>query len=361
MVRDIDRSKLKYSASPHAPDWAKDPAKKDMPSERVITSFEKPIPEGPEPEGLTAKATSSRYGVRGGTQGEKDGPFRPTVEQIEAILWEEATSDLRVYALVDGYWAHGLYGRLLASPDLSWAHMYHGHVALNRIQDAPFIIGLKRGHKLTRWLIEEGWGSGWGIFFTASTRRARDYYGTPKVWDKHFLRVNEELVKLGCLVEGDTDPLWVMRAHFRRFGLVEFEDDGRVVFFRYHDPAVLHTYIPSCTNRELLHFFGPVRHYFAEGYCEVESLNRPDLYCRFAARLNIPELSEHPLKLKDPPMRYDGWCFSLRDNSKAAIERGSASHEYSQRERGFVPMIRKGQIERFIAVQLYIQNYIIER
>jgi len=59
---------------------------------------------------------------------------------------------------MDGFWAKGLYSRLCAAKDLSWAHMFHSSVALQRIQDAPFLIGLKRGHRLTKWLVEEGWG-----------------------------------------------------------------------------------------------------------------------------------------------------------------------------------------------------------
>lgn len=211
--------------------------------ERKITSFGKPILEGDEAISPYGENSPSENEISNQLQSLNDEGFKPSVEQIEKILWKEASDDIHVYCIMDGYWATGLYGRLLNSSDISWAHMFQGDVATRNIQEAPFIIALKRGHKLTKWLIEEGWGQGWGIYFTASTYKAHLLYGNPRIFDKRFLFSNEEQLKLGNLTQGEEDPLWTMRRHFRQFSDVYLESQNKIVDFRYYDPATLKIYL----------------------------------------------------------------------------------------------------------------------
>jgi len=51
--------------------------------------------------------------------------------------------------------------------------------------------------------------------------------------------------------------------HFRRFLMVETED-GKKLYFRFYDPRVLRTFLPSCDTAQLSDFFGPVKYFFAE-------------------------------------------------------------------------------------------------
>lgn len=76
-------------------------------------------------------------------------------------------------------------------------------------------------------LVAEGWGGSWGVYLTCS------------------------------------QPFAEVRKHLRRFLLVNLPD-GRQVYFRYYDPRVLRTYLPTCTPAELTHFFGPIKRCFAE-------------------------------------------------------------------------------------------------
>ena len=266
----VDEKKIKYSDSPFAPDWAKDPALRD----RTITSFGKPLPltnDLPSPfdeQSDVNDKTDPNY-----NQTSSDAGVHPTVEQIEDILWQDTDEDIQVYCIMDGYWADGLYGRLLNSPDLSWAHMFQGDVATRNVQQAPFIIALKRGHKLTKWLIEEGWGKGWGIYFTASTKKADLLYGTPLVHDKRFLPSNEEQLKLGNLVNGQEDPLWKMRRHFRQFSDVYLEGENKIVDFRYYDPWVLSIYISTCDLTARKRFFNSITNFYTDGYADNKKNN----------------------------------------------------------------------------------------
>jgi len=156
----------------------------------------------------------------------------PTIEQWAEFLWRGTDSDNRLYCIMDGSWAAGLYGRLLNNPDISWAHLFQGDVATRNVQQAPFIIALKPEHKLTRWLFEQGFRQGWGIYFMVSTIKAKRHYGAPPIHDKRFLPSNADDVKLGNLVGGEEDVLWAIRRHFRQFSDVLMEDSGKIVDFR---------------------------------------------------------------------------------------------------------------------------------
>ena len=48
--------------------------------------------------------------------------------------------------------------------------------------------------------------------------------------------------------------------------MVELEDekDEKEVYFRFYDPRVLRTFLPTCTPEETTEFFGPVRSYLVE-------------------------------------------------------------------------------------------------
>ncbi len=252
---------VKYSESPFAPDWARDPALRATKNADFSPSISKI-------DGANHLSNDREVDKKGetGNQTSSEEPFRPKVEQIEEILWQGADDDVRVYCIMDGYWAEGLYGRLLNSSDISWAHMFQGDVATRNVQQAPFIIALKRGHKLTRWLIEEGWGQGWGIYFTASSHKAQLLYGNPRIHDKRFLHSNEEQLKLGNLTQGPEDPLWKMRRHFRHFSDVYLESENKIVDFRYYDPSVFDVYIKSMDKDGTQQFLAPVVNAYYQEY-----------------------------------------------------------------------------------------------
>lgn len=68
-------------------------------------------------------------------------------------------------------------------------------------------------------------------------------------------------------------PAWpkAMVGHLRALFRVR-DEKGKMFFFRYYDPRVLRTYLPTCTARECRDFFGPVRSFFVEGE-EANTMN----------------------------------------------------------------------------------------
>lgn len=270
---------------------------------------------------------------------------------MENLLWSETNDDVCVYALIDGSFCFELYGRLLQI-DLSWAHMFQGGMALKEAAHAPYLVALERGHPFTRWLIEEGFGKGWGVFLAASTEAARARYGERKKYPLFHEPTNKERVKLSQS-KGLSDPIWLIREHFRHFSMVEFESDSDVVNFRYYDPAVLRTYIPTCSNYELMRFFGCVQYFIADGFCEVESLSRPHDVSIFAASFDESvDLGELEDAYRNPPMIFEYDRYDVQTEKREEIERSPVAFEPVEREGGCgLWMIRRGQQKAFLEEQ----------
>lgn len=55
-----------------------------------------------------------------------------------------------------------------------------------------------------------------------------------------------------------------VHAHLRTLFKV-YGEDKEMFYFRFYDPRVLRTYLPTCTQKECREFFGPIRSIFAEG------------------------------------------------------------------------------------------------
>jgi hypothetical protein len=75
----------------------------------------------------------------------------------------------------------------------------------------------------------------------------------------------------------------VVAAHF--VGLLRAKvPDGRTLLFRFYDPRVLASYLPTCTSAELDRVFGPCSAFLVEG-----ATGGPREYCREGGRLVVAE------------------------------------------------------------------------
>lgn len=94
---------------------------------------------------------------------------------------------------------------------------------------APYLVRLRADSHLLRLLVEEGWGAAWGIFIAWSASEKE------------------------------------VRRHLRRFLMVESEESREKMYFRFYDPRVLRTFIPTCSVRQLTELFGDVGAFLCEG------------------------------------------------------------------------------------------------
>lgn len=150
-------------------------------------------------------------------------------EQLNTYLFRQ---NYYTYAVLDGASVPDLPVKLHEMKALNIC-LYRGELAPDIVYVAPYLVHLIPGTDFTNWLLAECWGKHWGIF--AQTRLS---------------------------ITG-------MRKHFRSL-LIAYDETGKPLLFRYYDPRVFLTYLPTCTNQEAETFFGTINYYFAEAADEAQ-------------------------------------------------------------------------------------------
>jgi hypothetical protein len=113
--------------------------------------------------------------------------------------------------------------------------LYDGAKGEDLAAFGPWLVRLPPPAGLLEDLVRDGWGKSWGVYLTSEAGLAD------------------------------------VRRHLRKFLMAKLPD-GRQVYFRYYDPRVLRTYLPTCLPDEMASFFGPVRRYILEGPDPAEAM-----------------------------------------------------------------------------------------
>ncbi len=148
------------------------------------------------------------------------------VDEVKEILFKgDGTS---VYAVLDGASVPGLLDRLYGQKRPEFECLYQGELTPDLAEVSPYLVRLERDSEITQWVLGEGWGKHWGVFVLAAA------------------------------------DLLSLRKHLRRF-LIVHDSDRKPLYFRYYDPRVLRTYLPTCNEKELPEFLGPIDAFVLEG------------------------------------------------------------------------------------------------
>lgn len=135
-------------------------------------------------------------------------------------------NNAHTYAILDGASVPDLPVKLheMRPPHIC---LYRGELPPDLVYVAPYLVHLHPKSDFTSWLFAGCWGKHWGIFAQSAS------------------------------------TLTAMRKHFRSL-LTVYDETGKPMVFRFYDPRVFLTYIPTCNAAELELFFGKVNYYFAE-------------------------------------------------------------------------------------------------
>jgi hypothetical protein len=148
----------------------------------------------------------------------------PDIDLVIQYLWGDSVE--LCYAVLDGARDPRVHPAVIQA-ELPHRCLFSGALGKELTEAAPYLVQLKRGAEGTRSLLRLGWGQSWGIYLTSAA---------------------------------DIEQL---RRHLRRFLRVE-DERGKRLFFRYYDPRVFRTYLPTCDEGELATIFGPVTRFMAE-------------------------------------------------------------------------------------------------
>jgi hypothetical protein len=149
----------------------------------------------------------------------------PYLQSIRKQLWP-SESGRDIWTILDGARERRIYGHVVDTY-LESSCLYSGQLPPALEVAAPYLVQLEYDDRLTRRVIDEGWGHSWGIFLKSSA------------------------------------SLKELRRHLRGFLMVLDPQHNRMVF-RYYDPRVLRVYLPTCTADELQTFFGHIETFWTE-------------------------------------------------------------------------------------------------
>lgn len=119
-----------------------------------------------------------------------------------------------------------LYRAMELNPDHK--SLYKGWAEDDLSGVAPYLFSVKPDSPFIKWFMAEGMGHAWGVPLFANAA-FDDVYN-----------------------------------HFRKFLMIKTEY-GEQLYFRFYDPRVLRIFLPTCDRQQIKEFFGPVRHFIAEG------------------------------------------------------------------------------------------------
>ena len=182
----------------------------------TLTPLPKETPEKKSPEGKVSILDTSKIEVDESQQ----------VSVSDFLLERVEKEDCNLYGIVDSARNDEVF-RYLVTGDVKYKSLFEDTMDVQSYGVSGFLVECKKESPLFQWMTTEAWGDSCCIFFTSKS------------------------------------SFDVLFSHFQKFNRVYLEEDD-VVLFRFYDPRVLRTYLPTCNRFEIETFFGEVHSFFAE-------------------------------------------------------------------------------------------------
>ncbi len=149
-----------------------------------------------------------------------------SVRQLEECLWPTGFAR-DVWMIVDSARDRKIFGLLLECFYSTMSSLFATPLPPQLESVAPYLVPLDHDDRRTQKFLANAWGNNWGVFLRCDTSQER------------------------------------LRCHLRSFVSVRDPAGGRMLF-RYYDPRILRTYLPTCTKGELEYVFGPIECFWTE-------------------------------------------------------------------------------------------------
>ncbi len=149
------------------------------------------------------------------------------LKDVRRLLYKDVDEQIGLFAVINSAADDIKIPRRLDHPDVIKTSLFTGESVWTNSAAAPYLLPLDTQPEIARWILEEGVGNGWGIFFTSSADL--------KTLEKH------------------------LRQYFKLLA-----PNGRNVYFRFYSPTILNEFLPRLDAQQTASFFGPVDRFIAE-------------------------------------------------------------------------------------------------
>lgn len=149
------------------------------------------------------------------------------LKDVRRLLYKDVDEKIGLFAIINSAADDIEIPRRLDHPNVLKASLFTGEAAWTNAATAPYLLRLDTQPEIERWLLEDGVGNGWGIFFTSTA--------DVKALGKH------------------------LRQYFKLLA-----PNGRNVYFRFYNPTILNEFLPRLDAQQTAAFFGPIDQFMAE-------------------------------------------------------------------------------------------------
>ena len=150
--------------------------------------------------------------------------LKPRKQSDKLYMLLDAARDSKIHLILDEF------------NQKFYRSLFTSKVAQDLATVSPYLLQLNLRANVTKTLLEESWGKGWGIFLESSANFKQLY------------------------------------RQFQSLLLVK-DESGQIFHFRFYDPRVLQVYLPTCNTIELDQLFGSVSHFYLENETEGELIS----------------------------------------------------------------------------------------
>jgi hypothetical protein len=146
-------------------------------------------------------------------------PPTPEIQAVRAAALAELRAEKGLFAILDAARDRRILALLRASEEDSRS-LFDGAKGDLLAPAAPYLVKLGADSVLLKAVVEEGWGDAWGVYLTSQR------------------------------------PLDEVRRRLRRSLMVNDEETGKRLYFRFYDPRVLSLFWPSANPRQKSEMMG---------------------------------------------------------------------------------------------------------
>lgn len=151
---------------------------------------------------------------------------RETAHQVLDAIHAHLQTGSDLYMIIDAAQDSRIYPTIRAAKR-TFSCLYDGWSTPEPLKSvAPYMLKVRKADEFTLWCLMEGFKKSWLLFFAAPEKTLDD-----------------------------------MRLHFKRLSFVK-SSQGKKMLFRYYDPRVLRTYIPTCTTEERQFIFKDIQSFW---------------------------------------------------------------------------------------------------
>lgn len=177
----------------------------------------------------------------------------------------------------------------LNNSDLEHYCLFEGQLSFDLASASPYVVELEKDNQKSWELFEKAWGNHWGVF----------------------------------VIGGKDYKLSTLRRNCRKIAYVKTSKNKKYIF-RYFDPRILSTYLPTCDETEANQVFGEILEYITDANGTIQRFTRSTIGVIDQLKTEVSEEQLLKKHAKAKPFKI----LAIRDEQLKALSNRALEQDY---------------------------------